>query len=208
MTSSNPLFTGPLARPAPTDDALHDALRMRWSPRAFAHQALSAADLKLSFDAARWAQSASNEQPWAFVYAHRAQEDQFQRLLDCLAAGNQVWAKDAAVLIMSAGRKQLTKREGKNLFADYDIGQAAALLTVQATMQGIAVHQMGGFDRAKAQDTLEIPDTHHCVSAIALGYPGDPAMLDEFNRGREAATRERLPQADFVFAGKWQSAAQ
>ena len=199
----NKLFFGPNAKPAPSDHTLHEMLKLRWSPRAFSSQPIPPKTLATLFEAARWAPSASNEQPWAFVYAHHADTAAFARILDTINPGNQAWAKDAGVLLITATRRNRIGKEDVNVTAEYDLGQAVAGLSVQATALGIAVHQMGGFQPAKAQEMLGIPATHRVLTAIALGYPGDPAALPENFREREAAPRVRNAVSSFVFQGQW-----
>ena len=203
---TNKLLTGPVARPAPTDHPVLELLRARWSPRAFAPEAIDAATLTLLLEAARWAPSASNEQPWGFIYAHRSETADFARILDCINPGNQVWAKDAAVLLITTARQNRRGKDQVNVTASYDLGQAVAHLSIQATALGIAVHQMGGFSNERAQQSLSVPAGHRCVTAVALGYPGDPAALPEDLRVREANPRTRVPLASIAFQGQWRGA--
>jgi nitroreductase len=193
-------------RSAPVDYEVHDLIRERWSPRAFADRAVSPAELRRLFEAARWAASCANAQPWAFVYAHRANAAAFAVLLDCLNPGNQSWAQRAAVLIISAARRDFVspgKPNRANAHAFHDVGLAVGQLGLQATAMGLGIHQMAGFNRDKARVSLGIPEGHEPVTAIALGYPGDPAQLPDELRAREQAPRQRLPQAEFAFEGRW-----
>jgi nitroreductase len=188
---------------APTDHAIHDLLRERWSPRAFAPRDVETDKLARLLEAARWAPSSYNEQPWHFLVATRDQPAEFERMLGVLWEGNQAWAKDAPVLVITAARKHFARGGKPNLHAWHDVGQAIAHLSVQATAEGLVVHQMMGFDAEAARTVYGIPDDHEAVTAVAIGYIGDPASLPEPLRERELAPRERRPLADFVFTGNW-----
>lgn len=207
MTLTNPLLSGSTAKPAPAAHPIHELLTARWSPRAFADVALTPAEIATLFEAARWTASTANEQPWAFVYAQRADTENFARILDTLAPGNQVWAKNAAVLMITVMRINRPGKDVPAAAAQYDLGQSVAMLSVQATAMGIGVHQMGGFDAAKAQDVLGVPASHRCVTAIALGRPAPADTLPADLAERERAARVRHPQDAFVFNGTWTGGA-
>jgi len=207
MTAPDTLLKGERAKPAPAQVPVHELIRLRWSPRAFADHPVSDAQLKAIFEAARWAPSAFNEQPWAFVIARRADGEAFERLLSCLNPNNQGWARHAAVLVVAAARLELASKAGPNKTALYDLGQAVAHIGLQATAEGLAVHQMVGFDADKAADLSGIPEGFRCLTAFAIGYPGDPADLPDALRERELAPRVRKPVGEFVFGGSWQKPA-
>jgi nitroreductase len=190
------------AKSAVTEYPVHDLIRDRWSPRAFSEKQLSAANLHSLFEAARWAASCFGEQPWSFVVATRSDTAEFEKLASCLAAGN-AWAKEASVLVLSVAALNFARNAAPNRHAMHDVGLAMGNLSMQAQSMGIYLHQMGGFDQAKASEVLAIPETHIPVAMIALGYLGDPATLSEDLQKREAATRQRKPQRDFVFSGQW-----
>ncbi len=206
MTEQNSLLHPPFQRRAPTASPIHDLVALRWSPRAFAPTELAVAEILQLFEAARWAPSASNEQPWAFLAARRCDSAAFTRLLDCLNPNNRQWAAHAALLVLAVTRHTLTGKDQPNRTASYDLGQAVALLTVQATALGIAVHQMVGFDAAAARDRCAVPATHDVVSVLAIGRPGDPAALPPALQQREAAPRVRHPAPSFVFDTTWAAA--
>lgn len=190
------------ANPAVTDHPIHPLLQARWSPRAFAPTPVTPEQLLSLLEAARWSASGGNVQPWSFVVAPRDDAAAFARLLGCLAEGNQVWAQHAPLLLLAVA--QLQREPGKpNHYALYDLGQAVANLTVQATALGLHVHQMGGFDQEQARGAFVIPADFAPVTVLAVGVQGDPAALPEPLYGRELAARTRKPLASFVFGGAW-----
>ena len=193
-------------RIARTSRPIHDLLSRRWSPRAFADRPVEPAGLVALLEAARWAPSSYNEQPWNFIVAPREETGGFNQLLSCLSRGNASWAARAPVLMLAVAR--LLDEEGDpNRHAFYDLGQAVAQMAVQALDLGLYMHQMAGFDVEKAQRVFAIPEQFEPAAAIALGYLGDPADLPERYREGEARPRTRKPLADFVFAGKWGQAS-
>ncbi len=186
-----------------TAQPIHDLLRLRWSPRAFADRPVEPEKLRSVLEAARWAPSAANQQPWHFVVARREDSAAFERLLGTLMEGNVRWAKDAPVLLLVVA-KQYTDREGNaTLRSLYDAGLAVGNLSAQATALGLHLHQMGGFHHDKAREALRIPDGYEPVAMIALGYLGDHETLPDDLRQRELAPRSRKPLQEFVFTGQW-----
>jgi nitroreductase len=173
-------------------------IRERRSRRAYSHQPVNEGDIKSLFEAARWAPSSSNEQPWVYLYATREQPELWNKIFDSLMEGNKIWAKDAPLLIVSMIRKNFLKNEKANGSAKFDLGAANAFLSLQATHLGLNVHQMGGFERDKAIANLNIPDTHEPVVVLAIGYLRDPDDLPEPFKTRETAPRERHTQDFFV----------
>lgn len=186
---------------------IHDLLRKRWSPRAFADRPVEAAKLRSLFEAARWAPSSYNEQPWAFLVATRDQPAEYARLLGCLVAFNQSWAKSAPVLIVTAAHTTFERNGKENRHAYHDVGLAMACLTVQATAEGLYVHQMAGIDVEKARKDLSIPSGWDPVTGAALGYLGDPASLPAELRERELAPGERKPLSNVAFSSSFGKAA-
>jgi nitroreductase len=153
------------------------------------------------FEAARWAASAYNSQPWRFVFAHRGDPD-FDTLVACLIEFNAAWAQHAAVLLIASAKTD--HADGKpNGHAAHDLGQAMAMLSIEATARDIHIHQMAGFSPDKARELLGVPDGFVPTTAAALGYLGEPAMLDDKLRQREEAPRERLPVSEIAFRGRW-----
>jgi nitroreductase len=192
-----------MQKPAPTEFPVHDLIRDRWSPRAFADKTVPPEVLRSLFEAARWAPSSSNEQPWAYIVATREDKENFEKMLSVLVEFNANWAKNAPVLALAIAKLAFEKNNAPNRNAQYDTGAATALLSVEATSRGLAVHQMAGFDPDKARKIFEIPAGWDALAAIAFGYPGDPESLPQPLRDRELAPRVRKPLSKFVMTGRW-----
>lgn len=194
-----------LGKPAITDLPLHPLLRERWSPRSFSEAEVSDGELRVLLEAARWAPSCFNDQPWAFLVASRRDEEGFERLLGCLSEGNRVWAARAAALLVTLARARFRGRDRENRHSWHDVGLAAAQLTAQATALGIAVHQMAGFDAEAVRERCGVPAGWSAVTAIAVGRPGPASALPDPLRERELAPRSRLPAAEIVHSSRWGS---
>ena len=173
-------------------------IRERKSRRAYVQTPVAEEVIKSLFEAARWAPSSSNEQPWVYLYATKEQPELWSQVFDSLMEGNKLWAKEAPLLIVSMVRKNFLKNDKPNGSAKFDLGAANAFLSLQATHLGLNVHQMGGFEREKIIRNLNIPDTHEPVVVMAIGYPGSPEKLAEPFKTRETAPRERHKQEFFV----------
>jgi nitroreductase len=192
-----------MEKPAPTQYPIHELISRRWSPRAFADRPVEPSVLCSLFEAARWAASSSNEQPWHYLVASKADGAEFDRLLSCLMPGNVRWVKDAPVLMLSVARMTFEDDGKPNRHAFHDVGQAAANLAIQATALGLFIHQMAGFYPDKARAEFAIPADCEPVAAIAIGYPGDPERLPDDLKKREHNPRERKPISEFVFTRAW-----
>ena len=190
-------------KPAPSDFPVHELIRERWSPRAFADKPVPHEVLRSIFEAARWAPSSNNEQPWAYLVASREDKENFEEALSVLVEFNVNWAKGAPVLAIAVARLTFAKNNAPNRNAQYDTGAASAMLSVEATARGLAVHQMAGFNPEKARQVYGIPQGWEAIAAIAIGYPGDPASLPPPLKDREMAPRTRKPIAEFVMTGHW-----
>jgi nitroreductase len=154
-------------------------------------------------EAARWAPSSNNEQPWAYLVASRDHDEEFAAMLSVLVEFNAKWAKQAPVLILSLAHNKWQRDGSPNRHALYDVGSASAQLTFEANSRGLLVHQMAGFDVEKARSVFRIPEDWEPVAVMAIGYPGDPATLEQRLRDREVAPRTRKPLSEFVMAGSW-----
>ncbi|HYL62315.1 MAG TPA: nitroreductase family protein [Candidatus Methylomirabilis sp.] len=192
-----------MQKPAVTAFPIHDLIRNRWSPRAFANKPVERAVLATLFEAARWAPSSNNEQPWAYIVATKDDAENFAKMLSVLVEFNANWAKDVPVLLLAVSSLKFHNNGTPNRNALYDTGAASALLSVEATARGLFVHQMAGFDAAKAKQVFEIPADWEPIAALAVGYPGDPESLPQKLRDRELAPRARKALTEFVMSGRW-----
>ena len=192
----------------PVEHEVIEPIAKRWSPRAFADRPVEKEKLLSVLEAARWAASSYNEQPWRFIVATRDEPEAFEKLLSCLREGNQGWAKGAPVLLLGLVKKTFSNSGGDNRHARHDLGQAVAQLTLQAVALDLYVHQMAGILPDKAQEVFEVPDEFEVVSGIALGYVGDPETLPEDLQARERGERSRKPLGDLVFEGTFGQEAE
>ncbi len=188
---------------APTDFPVHDFIAERWSPRAFSDKSVEPELLASLFEAARWAPSSSNEQPWAYIVAAKEDPQNFEKLVSVLVPGNTPWAKNAPVLALAVAELAFAKNGTPNRNAQYDVGAASAWLTVEATSRGLFVHQMAGYDADKARQVFEIPAGWEPIAAMAIGYPGEADSLPEPYGEREKSPRTRKALSTFVMTGKW-----
>ncbi|MGD8778182.1 MAG: nitroreductase family protein [Ignavibacteria bacterium] len=182
---------------------IHELIKNRWSPRSFKPVTLEKEKILSLFEAARWAPSSYNEQPWHFIIASREDEQEFDKLLSCLVEFNKEWAKDASLLIITVARSNSIHSNKPNKHAWHDIGLAAANLTIQAGNLGLYVHQIGGFDAEKTTQVFNIPEGYEPVSAIAVGYKDDPDKLNDSLKKSETAVRKRKELEEFIFEGEW-----
>ena len=185
---------------ADTKYELHDLITSRWSPRAFSDKPIEDELMQEFFEAASWAPSSMNEQPWAYLYAHREDMENFERFVNCLAEANQVWAKDSAVLMVCLAKKNYDYKGRPNDKAHHDLGMANLQLVLQAQHRDVYGHMMGGFDKEKTIETFEIDtEVYDPVCFMALGYLGNPDQLNEKQRKGETSERERKKLSEFVF---------
>lgn len=185
---------------AETDYNVLDLIKQRWSPRAFDSKPIDQHILNTLFEAMRWAASAMNEQPWRAIYAHKG-EAAHDKIVEALMEGNQPWARNAPVLMVTLVKKTFNKNGAINSSAHHDLGLAIGNLSIQATQEGISLHQMGGVFHNKLQELFEIPEDYESVTVIALGYLGNPDSLPEALKARELAKRTRKPIEEFAFKG-------
>lgn len=184
---------------AKTEHQIEPLLLKRWSPRSFSEQAISVEQLHELFEAASWAASANNEQPWKYVYALKG-TPAFEQLWETLKSGNQPWAKDAAALVVSLQRNTFQKNGNPNGKAMHDVGMANAQLVLQAAARDIYAHMMGGYEREPLKALLAEEETVEPVVVIALGYLGEAEALEEPYKSRELAPRTRIPVKEFTRA--------
>jgi nitroreductase len=205
MTSQTELHKTDIVAPARLDTQapIHELLVNRRSPRAFSEQRVEPAKLLSLLEAARWSPSSANEQPWRFIVATKDDSRVFSALAESLVEGNRRWAERAPLLILALAQSTYTKTGTPYRHSWYDLGQSVALLSVQASALGLAVHQMGGFDAEKARQLLSIPEGFEPVVVFAVGYPDQPATLPEHLQKREEAPRSRKLLQDFVYTEEW-----
>ena len=174
---------------------LDEIVSKRYSPYAFADKPVSEDTLYQILEAARWAPSSYNEQPWRFIYALKENEEAYQQLLSCAVADNQQWAKEAPVLLLSVAKRHFSQNGEPNRHAWHDTGMAMAFFVLKATEMGLYVHQMAGFSVEKAQERLNIPEEFSPVAMVALGYRGDEERPD---KGRKSVHELAMP-------GQWRA---
>ncbi len=191
---------------APEVAGVDDLIRRRWSPRTYADKEIPAAELKKLFEAARWAASSSNEQPWRFLVGRRGDET-YQKIFNALVEFNQSWAKSAPVLVLSVAKNVFTNNGKPNAYGMHDTGAASATLALQATAIGLHTHSMAGFDREQVRASFAIPSDYEIGAVTAIGYFGDPASLPEYLQKMEVSPRQRKPLEEFVFSD-WEKPAQ
>ena len=186
-----------------TKHTINPLISRRRSIVSFSSEPVSEEYLQLLFNAARWAPSSSNLQPWHFIYATRENEADYLRLFNLLHESNKEWAITAPVLMLSVTEvfSQVKKRE--NRYAFHDLGLAVGNLLVQATSLGLYVHQMGGYDVEGARNSLDIPEGYEPGAMIAIGFPGEIDHLPMRLKRKELAKRTRKPVTEFVFKGNW-----
>ena len=191
-----------MEKPADTPHDLHPLLRGRWSPRAFSTEPITREELASLLEAARWAPSCFNEQPWRFIVALR-EEAHFAALLSCLAEKNQAWAKDSAALVLSVAKTTFSHNDKPNRHAAHDVGLATMQLVLQGEALGIRAHQMAGFSAERAREVFAIPEGFEPLTAIALGNPGSPDTLPADLAERERTPRTRKDAPELFFGGSF-----
>jgi nitroreductase len=185
---------------ASSHDGVLPLFHERWSPRAFSSTPVAANDLRRVFEAARWAPSSFNEQPWRYIVGLAGTETH-KKILESLVEFNQSWAGKTPVLILGVAKTTFSHNNAPNSYAVYDLGAATAYLVLQASALGLATHQMAGFDQGKARKLLSIPEGFDFGSVMALGYQDEPTALpNEQLIKQETAPRTRKAHEEFVFS--------
>jgi nitroreductase len=196
------------AKQAKPDYQVHELIAKRWSPYAFSDRAVPAEDLRPLFEAARWAASSYNEQPWRYIVATKANPAEFERVLSCLVEGNRAWAKAAPVLAIGCTSLNFERNGKPNAAAIHDLGLASATLTFEATARGLFVHQMIGIVPDKVRELYHVPEGVEPKTGLAIGYAADPNTLPENLRERDTYPRTRKELGEFVFERDWGTAAK
>lgn len=188
---------------AKPDHPVHDLVVRRWSPYAFDSRPVPREDLLAIFEAARWAASSYNEQPWSYIIATSDEPEEHARLVTCLVEGNQTWAKAAPVLALGIVSLKFSRNGKPNAAAHHDLGLAAGNICLEATARGLVVHQMTGILPDKARAVYGIPEGWQALTGLAIGYAGSPDALPDALKQRDLTPRDRKPLREFVFTGKW-----
>jgi nitroreductase len=185
-------------------DDIHPLILKRWSPVAFDSKPVGQGKINLLFEAAKWAPSGRNAQPWRFLYATREMPD-YESYLNLMDKGNQVWARTAPLFILALAQVISTYKDRPNRLALYEAGMAVSNLLLQATHLGLFVHQMAGYDTMRAREILAIPQRYEPTAMMAVGYKGDPAVLPPDVASREERERTRMKISEFVITGKFRT---
>lgn len=192
-------------RRAQTSVRIHDLLAQRWSPRAFdVSRTVSCGQLAALLEAARWAPSCNGDEPWRYLIWDRKREPEgWQKAFDCLSENNKKWVKNVPLLMLSCAGSIFAHSGKPNRYGPHDTGAASVCLALQGAALGLAVHQMGGYDPAKARAAFSIPEEYTPMAMIAVGYQASPEVLDEETRQKELKPRTRMPLASHFFEGEW-----
>jgi nitroreductase len=199
----------PHPTPPKPDHPVLPVIIERWSPYAYEPRPVEREKLLSCLEAARWAPSSYNEQPWTFILAERTDQAEFERILQCLVEGNRAWTRNAGVVMLTVVSRLFVKNGKPNAAAEHDVGLAAGNLVLQAASLGLQGHQMIGIERDRARSTYGIPGSHEALTAIALGYPAavPPNTTDELQM-RDVARRLRKPLSEIVIRGSWGMSAK
>lgn len=191
-------------KPAATEHAVHALIAQRWSPRLFEDRTVEPEKVASLLEAARWAPSSSNEQPWRYLVWDGSDPEAREKANSCLARGN-AWALTAPLLLLSLASATFAKTGKPNRHGQHDAGLASENLVLQAVALGLAAHQMAGYDSDKARELFNIPEDFTPMAMIAVGYPfrGDLSSLSEDVQNRELAERTRKPLAEIAFKAAW-----
>ena len=183
-------------------DQIHEAIRERWSPVHFSDRPITGGEIRTLFEAARWAPSSMNEQPWRFLHATRESPEAFDRFLSCLVENNAAWARNAAMLVLVVARTSFSRNGRENRHAWHDAGMAVENLLIQASAIGLQGHPMAGFSRSKAIELFGIPEEYETIVMVALGSPGEPGE-EKDTASRSIEDRRRRPLDELVFTDRW-----
>lgn len=192
-------------RLAHTSVPIHDLLAKRWSPRAYdVARQVTRGQLAALLEAARWAPSCNGDQPTRYlIWERRRDPEGWQQAYDCLTESNRKWVKNVPVLMLSCAGSVFAHNGKPNRYGAHDTGATSMSLALQGTALGLAVHQMGGYDAAKARDVFSIPAEYTPMAMIAVGYPASPDVLDEETRAKELRPRSRKALGELFYEGGW-----
>lgn len=195
-----------MKKTAPTKFEIQSSLQERWSPRAFANKPVETEKIQSVFEAARWAASAFNEQPWRFLVGTNNDET-YKNILLTLIEWNQQWAQQAPVLVLNVAKRTFSHNGVNSVTFKYDLGQSVANMAIEIVHQGLISHQMSGFDPEKARELFNIPDDFQAISVIAIGYYGDIAKLPADFAEIESKPRTRKKFNELVFSDTFGNAS-
>jgi nitroreductase len=187
-----------MKKTTPTQFNIHPNIEQRWSTRAFDKKPVEIVKIQRMFEAARWAASAFNEQPWRFIMGKDGNET-YNKILDTLVDWNQKWAGNAPVLILNMAKRTFAHNNTRNATFKYDLGQAIANMCIEGVNQGLFTHQMSGFDHEKAKELFNIPDDFQAISVTAVGYYKENTKLPSDMIEAEAKPRSRKEFDQLVF---------
>ncbi len=190
-------------KPATSPHPILPAITERWSPLAFSDTFVEPGKIHTFLEAARWAPSSYNEQPWRYIYACKG--DNGRTTLEGLLLPGNSWAKHAGVLVISFAKRTFARNGQENRHALHDLGCASGYLALQLAELGLIGHQMAGFDTERAHTALHVPDDYLPGTMMAIGYPSDPGHLPDELRQRQEAARTRMPRENFAYRGKWKA---
>ncbi len=193
-----------MVNPTNNKYTIHSNVEQRWSPRAFSSELVEKEKLQSILEAARWAPSASNEQPWRFIIG-KNDDATYEKILSTLVDWNQMWAGKAPILILNIAKKSFSHNNKPNVTFKYDLGQSVGLMITEIVNQGLVSHQMSGFDAVKASELFNIPDDYQPVSVTAIGYIGDVSDLPKDIAEMETKPRERNEFSSMVFTNEFGS---
>jgi len=196
-----------MIKKANTDYPIHELIENRWSPYKFLpDRKVPRKDLLSLLEAARWAPSSYNEQPWRFIVAPKEQTSEFEKLLSCLVKANQEWATNSSILMLGITHLTFDRNGKENKAAMHDLGAAVSHLSFEATTRGISVHQMIGIEPQKAREIYSIPEDYEVLIAVAIGYPDLNETTADPLAVRDRTPRARKSISEVVFNKKWGSA--
>ena len=189
------------------DHPIEAALSQRWSPYSYAERDVATADLASILEAARWAASSYNEQPWRYILARRSDAASFDKLISCLVEANQTWAKNAPVLLVGVVMSNFARNGKPNKAVRHDLGLASGNLCAEATARGLFVHQMIGIDPERVRELYGLPDDAEALTAMTIGHVGDGSDLPDGVGKLDRAPRARRQLSEFVFGNTWNESA-
>ena len=193
-------------RRAVTSVPINELAARRWSTRAFdASRGVSPSQVAALIEAARWAPSCYGAEPWRFMMWDRAKDPAgWQQVYDCLSDNNRKWCKNVPLFFLACAASSFEHNGKPNRWAQYDTGMAALALSLEAVAQGLAAHQMGGFDIPKLRAAAGVPDDFMPMALIAVGHPAAPEVIDDGEiLQKELKARGRKPVAERFYGGSW-----